>query len=84
MAGNIDLTRIERSNFYFGKTLGEGSYARVVHAKLKIENAPEFAVKIMEKAHIQREDKVSFLKFIYLSSLLLVLTYTNTCRFHML
>ena len=55
----LDLTRIERSNFYFGKTLGEGSYARVVHAKLKIENAPEFAVKIMEKAHIQREDKVS-------------------------
>jgi len=56
---SLDLTRIERSNFYFGKTLGEGSYARVVHAKLKIENAPEFAVKIMEKAHIQREDKVS-------------------------
>jgi hypothetical protein len=45
------------SDFYFGKCLGEGAYARVVHAKLK-KNSHEFAVKIMEKRHIKKENKV--------------------------
>ena len=55
----VDPTKLTRANFYFGKTLGEGSYARVVHAKMKNnENSPEFAVKIMEKMHIKRENKV--------------------------
>lgn len=45
------------SDFYFGATLGEGAYARVVHAKSKKTNE-HFAVKIMEKVHIKRENKV--------------------------
>ena len=49
------------SDFYFGKCLGEGAYARVVHAKLK-KNSHEFAVKIMEKRHIKKENKVGFAK----------------------
>jgi hypothetical protein len=55
----LDPTKLTRANFYFGKTLGEGSYARVVHAKMKNnENSPEFAIKIMEKGFIQKEKKV--------------------------
>ncbi len=55
------LTRIELqpSDFYFGSTLGEGAYARVVHAKSK-KTGDEFAVKIMEKIHIKRENKVVY------------------------
>lgn len=45
------------SDFYFGMTLGEGAYARVVHAKSKRTNE-QFAVKIMEKVHIKKENKV--------------------------
>jgi hypothetical protein len=45
------------SDFYFGMTLGEGAYARVVHAKSK-KTSEQFAVKIMEKVHIKRENKV--------------------------
>lgn len=55
-----DPNKLSRSHFYFGKTLGEGSFARVVHAKMKTDNSPEFAVKIMEKSHIQREKKISY------------------------
>eukprot|EP00602_Paraphysomonas_sp_CaronLab_P002619 CAMPEP_0185019768 /NCGR_PEP_ID=MMETSP1103-20130426/2351_1 /TAXON_ID=36769 /ORGANISM="Paraphysomonas bandaiensis, Strain Caron Lab Isolate" /LENGTH=471 /DNA_ID=CAMNT_0027550241 /DNA_START=367 /DNA_END=1779 /DNA_ORIENTATION=+ len=47
------------SDFYFGRCLGEGAYARVVHAKLK-KNNHEFAVKIMEKRHIKKENKVKY------------------------
>ena len=54
----IDPNILKRSHFYFGKTLGEGSFARVVHAKLKSEKSPQFAIKIMEKAFIAKENKV--------------------------
>jgi hypothetical protein len=45
------------SDFLFGRCLGEGAYARVVHAKLK-KNDNQFAIKIMEKMHIKKENKV--------------------------
>jgi hypothetical protein len=48
---------LKPSDFYFGSTLGEGAFARVVHAKSK-KTGTEFAIKIMEKAHIKRESKV--------------------------
>ena len=48
---------LKPSDFFFGRCLGEGSYARVVHAKLK-SNDNQFAVKIMEKRHIQKEGKI--------------------------
>lgn len=54
----IDPNMLKRSHFYFGKTLGEGSFARVIHAKLKSEKSPQFAIKIMEKAFIAKENKV--------------------------
>ncbi|EQC40459.1 AGC/PDK1 protein kinase [Saprolegnia diclina VS20] len=47
------------ADFMFGTTLGEGAYARVVHARLK-ETNEEFAVKIMEKRFISKEKKVKF------------------------
>lgn len=56
----IALHQLDRSYFFFGKTLGEGSYARVVHSKMKTEKSPEFAIKIMEKAHMKKENKVKF------------------------
>lgn len=62
VANNVKTQKVELSpaDFYFGKTLGEGAYARVVHAKSKKTSA-QFAVKIMEKVHIKRENKVSLL-----------------------
>ena len=46
------------SDFLFGGTLGEGAYARVVHAQMKSPNTREYAIKIMEKSHIKKENKV--------------------------
>lgn len=53
----LDASKLQPSDFFFGKTLGEGAYARVVHAKFKKYNY-EFAIKIMEKRHIKKENKV--------------------------
>jgi hypothetical protein len=53
------------SDFFFGVCLGEGAYARVVHAKLK-KNDKEYAVKIMEKRHIKKENKVVIHPFLFL------------------
>jgi hypothetical protein len=47
-----------RSQFLFGVMLGEGSYAKVIHAKLKDDTSREFAIKIMDKYHIKKENKV--------------------------
>ncbi|KAJ0411301.1 hypothetical protein ATCC90586_005710 [Pythium insidiosum] len=47
------------ADFMFGATLGEGAYARVVHARMK-ETGAEYAIKIMEKRFIMKEDKVKF------------------------
>ena len=58
------------SDFLFGKCLGEGAYARVVHAKLK-KNGNQFAIKIMEKMHIKKENKVDELIFRMLLSCLM-------------
>ena len=54
MSNKVEL---KASDFYFGKCLGEGSFARVVHGKLK-SNDREFAIKIMDKSHIAKENKV--------------------------
>jgi serine/threonine protein kinase len=54
-----DQSGIDRKDFLFGRTLGEGSYARVVHAKRKADNTRSYAVKIMEKAFIRKEKKVT-------------------------
>ncbi|DBA03678.1 TPA: hypothetical protein N0F65_004095 [Lagenidium giganteum] len=47
------------ADFMFGTTLGEGAYARVVHARMK-DTGQEYAVKIMEKRFIRKEKKVKF------------------------
>lgn len=52
---NIEITK---SDFLFGRTLGEGAYARVVHARLKSMQT-DYAMKIQEKAHIKKHKKVS-------------------------
>jgi hypothetical protein len=59
----IELTP---SDFFFGITLGEGAYARVVHAKSK-KTGTEFAIKIMDKSHIKRENKVYFFRLDFFS-----------------
>lgn len=46
------------TDFLWGSVLGEGSYARVVHARLKKGDKKHYAVKIMEKRHLRRENKV--------------------------
>ena len=51
---------LQPADFLFGKTLGEGAFARVVHARSK-RAGTDFAVKIMEKRHIKKENKVCIL-----------------------
>lgn len=57
-----DESGINRKDFFFGRTLGEGSYARVVHAKRKTDATLSYAVKIMDKAFIRKENKVTVVK----------------------
>ena len=42
----------------FRRLLGEGAYAKVVLARLRAKPDQEFAVKVMEKRFIARENKV--------------------------
>lgn len=56
----INPKMLKTGDFMFGQTLGEGAYARVVHAKLKEYPTNQFAIKIMEKNHIKKENKVKY------------------------
>lgn len=47
------------SDFEFGETLGEGSYSTVMRATDKIKGRV-YAVKILEKKHIIKENKVKY------------------------
>lgn len=46
-------------DFTFGQTLGEGSYSTVLAAKDRQSNV-EYAIKILDKRHIIKEDKVKY------------------------
>lgn len=56
----INPNKLTTAQFMFGQTLGEGAFARVVHAKLKEYPTNQFAIKIMEKSHIKKENKVKY------------------------
>lgn len=48
------------SDFEFGRQLGEGSYSTVLLAKDKLQGK-NYAVKVLEKKHIVKENKVFLL-----------------------
>ena len=54
--------RLTPESFAYGMVLGEGAYSRVVHARRLYPNgrlgSSDYAVKIMEKRFIKRENKV--------------------------
>lgn len=58
-SASAPAVRVGRKDFFFGKELGSGAFARVVHAKRKI-TGEEYAVKIMEKAFIKKHRKVKY------------------------
>ncbi|KAJ3338405.1 3-phosphoinositide dependent protein kinase-1 [Gonapodya sp. JEL0774] len=47
------------SDFTFGEPIGDGSYSTVVHAVEK-DSGREFAIKILDKRHILKNDKVKY------------------------
>ena len=44
-------------DFLFGKVLGEGAYAKVIHARRK-NNGVDYAAKIMDKSFIKKHGKI--------------------------
>ncbi|CAM6126751.1 unnamed protein product [Calypogeia fissa] len=48
-------------DFIYGKLLGLGSYSKVVRVKKK-DTGQEYALKVMDKRHIMRENKVQYVK----------------------
>ncbi|KTG41208.1 hypothetical protein cypCar_00036556 [Cyprinus carpio] len=48
-------------DFRFGKILGEGSFSTVVLAK-EHSTGKEYAIKILEKRHIMKENKAQYVK----------------------
>ncbi|GMM28907.1 serine/threonine protein kinase [Martiniozyma asiatica (nom. inval.)] len=55
-------TKKSIKDFKLGKELGEGSYSTVVLAT-DIENSKHYALKILNKKYIIKEDKVKYVKF---------------------
>jgi 3-phosphoinositide dependent protein kinase-1 len=49
------------NHFVFGKLLGLGSYSKVMKVKCK-DTGEIFALKVMDKKHIIRENKVNLVK----------------------
>jgi 3-phosphoinositide dependent protein kinase-1 len=49
--------RKEIGDFWIGKVLGEGAFARVFAARLKDASKADFAIKVMEKKFIVKEGK---------------------------
>ncbi|XP_060535200.1 3-phosphoinositide-dependent protein kinase 1 isoform X2 [Cylas formicarius] len=47
------------ADFFFGKVIGEGSFSTVYLAK-DVHTSREFAIKVLEKAHIIREKKTEY------------------------
>jgi len=62
------LKKKKREDFRFGPTLGEGSYSTVVLA-CEIATGHEFAMKILEKRHIIKENKVPQVIFVFVPPL---------------
>eukprot|EP01137_Pigoraptor_chileana_P029787 Opistho-2@15451 len=59
-AGDASAARKRTAvDFRFGDALGEGSYSTVVFAE-EIATGKEFAVKILEKKHIIKENKIKY------------------------
>jgi 3-phosphoinositide dependent protein kinase-1 len=50
------------SDFFFGKQLGEGAYAKVFHARHKRYGDKEFAAKVMDIKFITKHDKSTAVK----------------------
>ncbi|KAK3511559.1 hypothetical protein QTP70_010712 [Hemibagrus guttatus] len=48
-------------DFKFGRILGEGSFSTVVLAK-ELSTGKEYAIKILEKLHIKKENKTHYVK----------------------
>uniref|UniRef100_A0A4W4DQX4 3-phosphoinositide-dependent protein kinase 1 n=1 Tax=Electrophorus electricus TaxID=8005 RepID=A0A4W4DQX4_ELEEL len=48
-------------DFKFGRILGEGSFSTVVLAR-ELSTGKEYAIKILEKMHIRREQKMHYVK----------------------
>jgi 3-phosphoinositide dependent protein kinase-1 len=48
-------------DFSFGETIGEGSFGRVVEA-VELDTGNRWAIKILEKKHILKENKVKYVK----------------------
>ncbi|KAK9871557.1 hypothetical protein WA026_012938 [Henosepilachna vigintioctopunctata] len=46
-------------DFYFMKIIGEGSFSTVFHAA-EVENKKEYAIKVLRKRHIIRENKMEY------------------------
>lgn len=53
------LRRKSASDFQFGTRIGEGSYSTVFSA-MDLHNKKTFAIKVLSKKHIVREDKVKY------------------------
>eukprot|EP01038_Epipyxis_sp_PR26KG_P005426 gene5426-7516_t len=58
-ASTISWGNLQPADFFFGRTLGEGAFARVVHAKRKNYESLELAIKIMDKSFIKKENKIA-------------------------
>ena len=51
--------KLSKESFLYGKVLGEGAYAKVVHCMHKV-NKKEYALKIIQKDFIVKEKKTRF------------------------
>eukprot|EP00164_Ancoracysta_twista_P003200 GFYU01004268.1.p1 GENE.GFYU01004268.1~~GFYU01004268.1.p1 ORF type:complete len:695 (+),score=157.08 GFYU01004268.1:253-2337(+) len=67
------------NHFEFGKCLGEGSFARVFHARKK-DTKEQFAIKVLKKKQFLKENKVKYVKME--KNILAMLNHPNIIRLH--
>jgi len=67
----------EVSDFYIGKLLGEGAYARVFIVRAK-DTGKDYAMKVMEKKFIMKEGKLKEVKME--RDVLSTISHPNICR----
>lgn len=57
--GNGSLKRKSARDYQFGATIGEGSYS-TVYSAIDVQNKKTYAIKVLSKRHIVKEDKVKY------------------------
>ena len=65
MSMKVPATRTRVGRYEIGKTLGEGTFAKVKYAR-NVDTGDSFAIKVLDRDHVLRHKMVEQVCFLYL------------------